>query len=263
MRPAVGWTKWTMWTLWTEILGLAVHHVHAVHFVHSSARFGAGGRVRRSSRRLTPPAIICRRFAAPGSHTSASRRLVHPPRGCRRPASCSFLTGSSRTAGPGGGRQPALAGQPRQQVGPSPHPWAERCTGRNLWAPTVQEEPWETGPAPRFLSLAPDRGVLCPLADSPSMWRRPEGMDGGSGGWMVERGNIRALAPPAHSPTDPLFHSSILPPFHSSPQGGEPCLSRQSPAGIARGSGPAPRLFPESTRRAGDAIIRACAEAGQ
>ena len=108
--------------------------VHAVHSVHSSATFGAGGRVRPSSRRLTPPAIICRRSTAPGPHATPPAHPLQSPCGVRRPASCSFHTGASRTTAPGGGRQVALAGQSEQQAASSPHPSAERCTGHRTAA---------------------------------------------------------------------------------------------------------------------------------
>ena len=79
--------------LCTAISASRVHSVHAVHFVHSSARFGAGDRGARRSRRLTPPAMLCRRFAArgaPGPLSSPSAHHLLPAgegRGEGRPAS--------------------------------------------------------------------------------------------------------------------------------------------------------------------------------
>ena len=79
------WTKWTKRTLWTVVFGLRGHAVHAVRLVHSSARFGAAGRGWLPwPRRLTPPAIFCRRFAARGPSCPPEARLSSPPSPCGR-----------------------------------------------------------------------------------------------------------------------------------------------------------------------------------
>jgi len=84
-----------------------------------------GGRAEGVGRR--PVAGLARWLSSAASRllcpqANPARRAAHPPRGRRRPASCSFLTGSSRTSAPGGGRQVALAGQPEQQVARSSPP---------------------------------------------------------------------------------------------------------------------------------------------
>ena len=180
---------------------------HAVHSVHSSATFGAGGRVRPPSRRLTPPAILFRRFAAPGPHATPPARPLQSPCGVRRPASCSFHTGSSRTAAPGGGRQVALAGRPEQRAAPSLQPSAERCTGHRAAARHTERK----GRLPRrFLSAG------FPAA-MPSRSRPPRAASATRG--PGQRGRLRHFLPEEArlaAPPD-ATHGSMSSPTFSHP----------------------------------------------
>ena len=106
----------------------------------SVAPSGLGRGCRRLSRRLTPLAMLFRRFAAGGSCASRRRCGVRSPRGRRRPASCSFHSGSSRTAALAAGGRWLLRGAPATRPKHRPSASAERCTGHRKAARHTQRQ---------------------------------------------------------------------------------------------------------------------------